>query len=154
PSLVAEVAFTEWTRDGRMRHPSFQGLREDKPAREVVRETNADEKRVELTHPDRILYPEQGVTKRALARYYQAVAACMLPRARGRPTMLVRCPEGWEKDCFHQKHARPGTPDVLRRVRIREKGKVGRYLVFESAESLIALVQMGTLEIHTWNATA
>jgi DNA ligase D len=99
---------------------------------------------VRLTHPDRVLYARQGVTK--------AIADRILPHLTDRPTALVRCPEGAEGECFYQKHAGASTPDVLRRVKIKEKTKVGEYLVVDSLPALIGLVQIGILEIHTWNS--
>jgi bifunctional non-homologous end joining protein LigD len=169
PSLVAEVEFTEWTPDGRLRHPSFQGLREDKPARAVVRERPsapagndgpdgtarrgvAEVAGVRLTHPDRVLYPGQGITKRELALFYESIAEWILPQLASRPTTLVRCPEGIGEACFYQKHTGHWAPPSLRRVRIREKKKVGEYLVVDDLAGLIGLVQFGILEIHTWNS--
>jgi bifunctional non-homologous end joining protein LigD len=109
---------------------------------------------VRITHPDRVVYPEQGVTKGALARYYAAVAEHILRHLRSRPAVLVRCPEGLGHECFYQKHAGAWAPPSLRRVRIREKTKTGEYLVVEDVAGLVGLVQMGVLEIHTWNAQA
>jgi bifunctional non-homologous end joining protein LigD len=184
PELVGEVAFTEWTSDGRMRHPSFQGLREDKPARAVVRERAAPFPRatsgaprppaaragrphppatpaetdtitgVKLTHPDRVLYPEIGLTKRDLAFYYETVADWILPHLADRPTTLLRCPDGVGAKCFFQRHARPGTGTALRRVRITMESDRGEFLIADSLPALLELVQMGVLEIHTWNAVA
>ena len=184
PELVGEVAFTEWTGDGRMRHPSFQGLRDDKPARAVVREratalpraTSAGPRPpvapgaaprsssvpaaaetiagVKLTHPDRVLYPEIGLTKGDLARYYEAVADWILPHLADRPTTLLRCPDGVGAKCFFQRHARPGTGTALRRVRITMEAGRGDFLIADSVPALVELVQMGVLEIHTWNAVA
>ena len=105
-----------------------------------------------ITHPDRIVYPPQGITKVDLARFYESIADWILPHLRGRPTSLVRCPEGIGEECFYQKHAGGWAPATLRRVRIREKKKVGEYLVVEDLAGLIGLVQFGILEIHTWNA--
>lgn len=107
---------------------------------------------VRITHPDRVIYPLQGVTKRDLARFYETIADWILPQVRGRPTSLVRCPEGIAKGCFYQKHVGVWAPAALRRVRIQEKRKVGEYLVVEDLAGLIGLVQIGILEIHTWNA--
>ena len=154
PKLVAEVAFGGWTDDKIIRHSRFEGLREDKPAAEVVVEKPASP--VRLTHPEKVLYPEQGITKRELVQYYEAVSDWMLPHVVGRPLSLVRCPEGYQKGCFYQKHAAVGTPDVLRRVRIREgtgtvKG-VGTYLFIDGLPGLLALVQMGVLEVHPWGS--
>jgi bifunctional non-homologous end joining protein LigD len=109
---------------------------------------------VRITHPDRVVYPDQGVTKGALARYYHAVAERILPHLSGRPTVLVRCPDGVAQGCFYQKHAGPWAPASLRRVRIAEKTKTREYLVIEDTEGLVSLIQMGVVEIHTWNAQA
>jgi bifunctional non-homologous end joining protein LigD len=109
---------------------------------------------VRISHPDRIVYPEDGVTKAAVARYYAAVADHMLPHLRSRPVALLRCPDGLTGQCFYQKHPGSWAPSSLRRVRIREKAKSDDYLVIEDAPGLVALIQMGVLEIHTWNAQA
>jgi bifunctional non-homologous end joining protein LigD len=172
PELVVQVAFTEWTAEGRLRHPTFVGLREDKPAAEVVREEPRMPKSVAivsaasrneiagvtLTHPDRVLYPEEGLTKRDVALYYERVAPWILPHLAGRPTTLVRCPEGIgtrnRKACFYQKHVSAGLPTTVTRVKVNEKTKVGEYVVVDSLPSLIALVQLGFLELHTSNARA
>ena len=168
PVLVGEVAFTEWTRDGLLRHPVFEGLREDKPAAQVVREAPraAPARRiaggsaapvavagVRLTHPDRILYREQAITKLGLARYYEAVAEHIVPHVAARPLSLVRCPEGEGGQCFYQKHAGPGLPAEVKRVRIRERGgATAAYPYVDDLPGLVALVQIGVLELHPWNA--
>ena len=169
PELVAEVAFTEWTRDGLLRHPAFQGLREDKPAARIVRETSrapkpvrahpiaggsdgpAEVAGVKLTHPDRVLFRDQAITKLGLARYYEAVADWMVPHVADRPLSLVRCPEGERGACFYQKHAAPGVPKQVKRVRIRESGGgPASYLYVDDLPGIIALAQIGVLEIHPW----
>jgi bifunctional non-homologous end joining protein LigD len=109
---------------------------------------------VRLTHPDRVLYPAQGLTKRGLAAFYESIADWILPHVVGRPLTLVRCPEGLEKDCFYMKHSGVWAPPALRRVKIREKTKVGEYLVVDDLAGIVSLVQMGILEIHTWNSVA
>lgn len=165
PKLVAEVAFTEWTDDGRLRHPSFQGLREDKAARDVRRERPRKEGAtdnsiagvagIHLTHPDRVLYPEQGLTKLDLAEYYQAVGDWILPHLEHRPLSLVRCPQGSEKGCFYQKHLREGLPDAVHSIDIEEKdGGREPYPMVDSVAGLVALVQIGVLELHGWGALA
>jgi bifunctional non-homologous end joining protein LigD len=177
PTLVAEVAFTEWTSDGKMRHPSFQGLREDKSPREVTREVEgampaapsiddasaqgraadppageATVAGIRLTHPDRVFYPKPRVTKLDLARYYESIADWILPHLNDRPTTLVRCPDGIAGQCFYQRHAGPGAAaGALRRVKI--PGQRGDSLVVDTLPALISVVQMGILEIHTWNST-
>lgn len=196
PTLVAQVEFTQWTRDGILRNPSFQGLREDKPAREVRRDvaieaangddpnsaangkakrrnaksksakptttTRADKAEpnvadteskglvagIQLTHPDKVLYPELGITKLGLAGYYLQAADWMLPYVAARPLTLVRCPAGQAGKCFFQKHVGPGLPANLRSVAIAEKDKVGQYVVVDDVAGLVSLVQMGALEIH------
>ena len=171
PELVAEVVFGEWTDDARIRHASFQGLREDRepgdvrleraetapaPATRPDRRTPAtsastEVARVRITHPDRVIYPGTTITKLALARFYERMAGWMVPHLRGRPLTLVRCPDGIGGPCFYMKHSKVWAPEGLRRVKIQEKTKVGEYLVLDSAQALVALVQMNIVEIHTWN---
>jgi bifunctional non-homologous end joining protein LigD len=179
PRMVAEVEFAERTQDGRVRHASFRGLRKDKPAAEVTDErvekgperrekrravpraaggraspapSTLDASRIRLTHPDRVLYPEQGLTKKDLALYYAKVSSWMLPHVAGRPLMIVRCPEGTGKTCFHQKHASKGMPRAVTTVDVEGAGGEP-HLMIEDVEGLIGLVQMGALEIHTWGST-
>jgi bifunctional non-homologous end joining protein LigD len=105
---------------------------------------------VRLTHPDKVLYPEQGITKRALADYYLAVAEWMLPHLARRPMTLVRCPTGRQRKCFYQRHAGSGVPDELKEIPIPGFEGSGAYLYIEDAAGLVALVQMGVLEVHPW----
>jgi len=107
---------------------------------------------IKVSNPERILYPEMGVTKRALAEYYTDIADWILPHLRKRPLTLVRCPEGWEKPCFYQKHLGDAAPDVLRSIPISEKNGSEHYSVLENVAGLIALVQIGVLEIHVWGS--
>lgn len=162
PKLVAEIGFTETTSDGLLRHPTFKGLRDDKPAREVQLETpqplraavQAPTAPYPITHPDKVLYPEQGITKRELLDYYALVAERMLPHVANRPLTLVRCPNGRGKPCFFQKHPGEGMPAGLRSVSIREKEGKSPYSVIDDASGLFGLVQLGSLEIHTWGSRA
>ncbi|HWT30583.1 MAG TPA: DNA ligase, partial [Propylenella sp.] len=108
---------------------------------------------VRLTSPEKVLYPEQGITKRALAEYYLAVADAMLPHVANRPITLVRCPTGRQKKCFYQRHAGSGVPAELGEVEISGFEESGAYLYIRDAKGLVALVQMGVLEIHPWNAS-
>ena len=174
PELVAEVVFTEWTDEGKIRHPSFQGLRADKRARDVVREQpraiapsvasrsprkTATSPRgdaavvagVRISHPERALYPDPRITKLELARYYETIAKWIMPHVIGRPLTLVRCPQGITSDCFYMKHSKVWAPEPLRRVQIQEKTKVGEYLIADTLAAVVGLVQMDVLEIHTWN---
>ena len=182
PELVAEIEFTEWTDDGRIRHPSFQGLRLDKEAKDVVRENAKSAKGkggaakkgakgakapvkssgggsdalrvagVRVTSPDKVLWPGQGVTKGELVAYYTAVADAMLPRVIDRPLTLVRCPAGAEKKCFYQKHFNDSMPDLVPRVPVEEKDGTELYMYLDGLPSLIALVQLGVLEFHIWGS--
>jgi len=178
PELVAQVNFGEWTADGRMRHPSFQGLREDKPAEEVMREqakrppVTARPKRrtmragkksdagktevagVPISHPDKVLFPEAGVTKRMLAEYYLKVAPRMLPHVAERPISLMRCPGGQGHSCFFQRHAGEGDSPFIHPVDVRMKGKHPPYMMIKDVQGLMALVQLDALEIHVWGSQA
>jgi bifunctional non-homologous end joining protein LigD len=107
---------------------------------------------VRITHPNRVMYAEVGLTKLELARYYERIGAHMVPHTRGRPLTLVRCPTGLAGGCFYMRHSGVWAPSALTRVRIQEKTKVGEYLVADSVEALVSLVQMDVLEIHTWNS--
>lgn len=272
PSLVGAVRFTAWTSDGMLRHPSFQGLREDKPAREVVREeavplaraidapsshgtsestsdgapsrarrartsqrvarigasksasvarTNSRKtessarsrasKRsgvvrsdaresnsvtrsraskptgvarsdarqsnrvarsdgtrrararhaqasaggestvagIAISHPDRVLYADMGVTKIDIARYYESVGEQILPHVADRPLNLLRCPAGPGKPCFFQRHGHDTFPDV---VKTADVGRSETCLYVDSIAGVVALVQMGVLELHPWGA--
>ena len=169
PTLVGEIEFTEWTDDGKIRHPSFQGLRRDKRPDAVVREdlqaapdpsrpsrrTSAAARPpvrgIGISHPERVMYEDPRLTKLEIAEYYDRIADAMMPHVDGRPLTLVRCGEGVARGCFYMKHSKVWSPPALTRVKIKEKTKVGEYLVIESPEAIISLVQMDILEIHTWN---
>jgi bifunctional non-homologous end joining protein LigD len=105
---------------------------------------------VRLTSPDKVLYPEQGITKRDLANYMLAVADWMLPHVAKRPITLVRCPTGRQRKCFYQRHAGSGVPSELGEIVV--PGFEEPYLFVRDPRGLVALVQMGVLEIHPWGA--
>jgi DNA ligase D len=107
---------------------------------------------VRLTSPDKVLYPEQGTTKRDLAEYYIAVADHILPHVARRPITLVRCPTGRQKKCFYQRHAGSGVPPELGEVEISGFEESGAYLFIKDVKGLVAMVQMGVLEMHPWGA--
>ena len=182
PVLVAEVSFTEWTADGTLRHPSFKGLRSDKPATQVVREREAAPRGgdspkqpadapvaaapraparrnegkdtvagVTITNPDKLLYPEVRLSKRDLALYYAAVGEWMLPHLRDRPLTLVRCPNGWDRKCFYQKNADDSVSEAVSRVKV-DGGSI--YMMANSVTAIVALLQMGALELHPWGSRA
>ncbi|WP_380785280.1 DNA ligase D [Sphingomonas sp. R86521] len=165
PKLVAEVAFAETTPDGVLRHSSFIGLREDKAAKDVVAETPAPlpdpksdaapapEITVKVSSRDRVIFSESSVTKGELADYYAAISGIMLPWAGDRPVSLVRCPQGRARACFFQKHDAGSFGDTVHQVPIREKdGSTENYLYVDSADGLVACVQMGTIEFHGWGS--
>ena len=158
PQLVAEVEFRGWTGDQNLRHASFRGLREDKDAAEIVRETSDDSARppprssVKLTHPDRVYWPDAGVTKEGLAQYYAEVWRHMAPFVVGRPLALVRCPQGIAGQCFFQKHAWQGLSRSIRQVRDPQDPEEA-LLAIDDLDGLIGLVQAAVLEIHPWGAS-
>lgn len=108
---------------------------------------------IRISHPDRLIYPDFGISKLQLARYYGDITRWIVPHVRGRPLTLVHCPAGISGPCMYLKHAKAWGPGALRRVRIQEKTKVGEYLVADSIEAVVSLAQMGVVEIHTWNST-
>src|SRR5262249_42009428 len=126
PLLVGEVEFRAWTTDKLIRQSSFKGLREDRAAEEITREAApmqhkperepASAARGRLTHPDRILWPEQGVTKEGLAEFYTDIAEWILPHISGRVLSLLRCPSGVSETCFFAKHPWHGLTNAVRRI--------------------------------------
>jgi bifunctional non-homologous end joining protein LigD len=106
---------------------------------------------VRLSNPDKVLYPEQGITKSDLADYYAAVAERILPHVAWRPITMVRCPTGQGRKCFYQRHAGSGVPEQLGEVTI--PGFDEPYLYIKDLPGLIAMVQMGVLEMHPWAVT-
>lgn len=180
PELVAEVEFLSWTRDDVLRQPSFEGLREDKAPKEVVREPTPSSRQtshtaskdsnrkmpaprksrdnlvggIAITHASRVIFPDLGITKLDVARYYEAVADVMIPYLRDRPLSLLRCPQGVSGTCFFQKHFGRGELSSLSRVSVQEsKGKV-EYVVPHGPRDLIELAQHGIVEIHPWGCRA
>jgi bifunctional non-homologous end joining protein LigD len=167
PQLVAEVAYSEFTDDGILRHPSFIALREDKPASDVVREVpkhlKSSEKQsarkgaegfgIKISNPDRVIYPEDGLTKLDLADYYAAIEPLIMVDVANRPMTLIRCPQGRGKHCFFQKHDSGTMGEHVKHVPIKEKdGDVQDYLYFDDIRGLLACVQMGTIEFHGWGS--
>ncbi|MFW6066818.1 MAG: non-homologous end-joining DNA ligase [Myxococcota bacterium] len=107
---------------------------------------------VRLTSPDKVLFPEQGLTKRDLVEHYRTVEGWILPHVAHRPLTVVRCPEGHDEHCFYQKHATSSVPSAVGRVRIQEKRKKATYMHVSTFAGLVGLVQMGVLEIHVWGS--
>jgi bifunctional non-homologous end joining protein LigD len=159
PELTAEVDFRTWTADGILRHASFRGLREDKPAHEITREAtmpiNAAPERpqssVTLTHPDRLYWPDVGVTKEGLADYYAEVWRFIAPFIVGRALALVRCPDGIGGQTFFQKHAWKGLNRNI--VLVKDPAEPEPLISIRDLDGLIALAQSAVLEIHPWGST-
>jgi bifunctional non-homologous end joining protein LigD len=155
PKLVADIEYRGWSADGLLRQASFKGLREDKSPEEVRLEkqrsgvTSRSPASIRLTHPERILWEDQGVTKQGLADFYVAIAPWILPHLIDRVLSLVRCPSGVGKDCFYAKHAWGGLSSSIRRVDVGEDQPM---LAIDDLDGLIALVQAGVLEIHPWGS--
>jgi bifunctional non-homologous end joining protein LigD len=161
PRLVAEVAFAEFTAEGVVRHASFLGLRGDKKAAEVVEETPEPIERaapaadgVKVSNPERILFPDAGVTKGELVDYYRTIGPMMMEWAANRPLSLVRCPQGRARKCFFQKHNTGSFGPHVHQIPIEEKkGQIEDYVYVEQAAGVIACTQMGTIEFHGWGSS-
>ena len=161
PDTVIEVEFTELTSDGHFRHGSYQGTREDKAAEKVSFETpetpdNADGNTVagiEISSPDREVFPDSGCTKLDIARHYERMGERLVEIAGLRPLSLVRAPNGIDGQTFFQKHAGKGFPDALSEIQIPESdGESGTYMYATRTESFVGAAQMGTVEFHVWGA--
>ncbi|WP_158287652.1 DNA ligase D [Falsiroseomonas bella] len=159
PKLVAEIGYAGFTGDGMLRQGSFRALREDKPAEQVeapektTRAAGASQVAgVPLSNPDKLLWPEDGITKRDLAAYFEAVAPALLAYGGGRPLTLLRAPDGVAGGRFWQRHAGAGTSALIRQVAI--EGEAKPHLCVEDAAGLVALAQSGVVEIHVWGSRA
>ena len=189
PSLVAEIRYAEMTEDGLLRQASFKGLREDKPAKDVVLEESASvpdsevmgggavkdsdesakdgEKRsggrakgdgsphyagVKLSSPEKVMYPEDGISKKDIADYYWAVREFMLPYVVDRPMTLVRCTDGIGGECFFQKHMNHAIPGMDTFPFKEKDGEEAEAMVIRNAEGLMGAVQMGAVEFHSWGS--
>jgi bifunctional non-homologous end joining protein LigD len=107
---------------------------------------------ITITNPDRVLYPEQGLTKISIGEYYRKVASLIIPHLDNRPLSLVRCPQGRQRKCFYQKHLTEQTPAVLKEIPVQEKEEVRMYVAVRDLKGLISLVQLGVLEFHPWGS--
>ena len=170
PKLLCEIAFTEWTNDGRIRHPSFQGLREDKDASDVKQEkpmppaipaasksAKTDvlvEAGIIISHPDRVISETGHITKGELAGYHAAIAPFILPRIARHPLSLLRCPAGIDgKQCFFQRSPGRGLGKNVHSFDFQHKGKGYEYLYIEDEKGLLEIIQMGAIELHPWGAS-
>jgi bifunctional non-homologous end joining protein LigD len=182
PVLVAEVVFAQWTQAGNIRHAVFQGLRTDKPARKVVRESAlAIEKvmaskklitakkavakkatpssppvstgKLRITHPERVIDPGTGFTKLDLIEHYARVAPLILPHLKARPVSLVRAPDGITGEQFFQKHAEATSIPGIKLLDPKFDPGHGPLLEIATVGALLASAQLNVMEFHTWNAT-
>jgi bifunctional non-homologous end joining protein LigD len=182
PELVAEIEFAGWTTDGQVRQAAFKGLRDDKPASEVVAEkptapakaevpdpeTDAPPPKAQksvrkgakvevmgvlISSPDKALWPDANdghtVTKLDLAQYFEAVGPWMIDHLKGRPSSIIRIPDGIAGEQFFQRHAMPGTSNLLELVTVFGDNKP--YLQVDRVEGLAAIAQIGGVELHPWN---
>ncbi|MBY5694453.1 DNA ligase D [Rhizobium leguminosarum] len=179
PELVAEIEFAGWTSDGIVRQAAFKGLREDKPAKEVKAERPAKPAQIDvpqpavqakarpvrrksakaevmgvlISNPDKPLWPDandgEAVTKEELARYYEAVGSWLIEHIKGRPCSVIRAPDGIGGEQFFQRHAMPGTSNLLELVKVF--GDKKPYLQIDRVEGLAAVAQIGAVELHPWN---
>lgn len=176
PELVAEIEFEGWTTDGLVRQAAFKGLREDKPAHDVRADepappadtetaepaktkparrkgAKAEVMGVLISNPDKALWPDAGdgepVTKEDLARYHEAVGSWLIEHIRERPCSIIRAPDGIDGETFFQRHAMPGTSNLVELVKVA--GDKKPYLEIDRIEGLAAIAQIGGLELHPWN---
>lgn len=160
PELVAEVEYRAITADGHLRHASFRGLREDKPASEVIDEAAtprakraSSSETFKLTHPDRLYWPRQGVTKQGLADYYVEVWPSIEPFIVHRPLALLRCPSGVDGEQFFQKHAWSGANANITLIADPQEPGEPPLISIKDLDGLIGLVQAAVLEIHPWGSS-
>ncbi|MGH6934719.1 MAG: DNA ligase D, partial [Methylocella sp.] len=159
PRLICEIEYRGWTEDRLLRAAAFKGLRDDRPAEDIVLEELPKRSRlrippdlggIRLTHPERILWDEAGITKQGLAEYYADIAKWILPHISGRPLSLLRCPSGTTAKCFFAKHPWQGSGASVSCVDTGDKEPM---LVVGDLKGLISLVQAGVVEIHPWGST-
>ena len=163
PELICEVAYAEITRQGVVRHSVFHGLRADKPAKAITHERPAkvpaktsktSDSAIRISNPERVIDPSIGATKMELARFYAQIAPWALPHLRQRPLALVRAPEGIEGELFFQKHAEKLSIPHITQLDPALYPEHAALMAIDSVEALIGAAQMGTVELHTWNALA
>ena len=169
PQLIVEVAFSEWTPDGNVRHPTYKGLRTDKPPNSITREAAKVQPpptqvtatksagiratSVKVTNPERVIDPSTGLTKVDLVRYYESISDWLLPHLKNRPVSLVRAPTGIAGQLFFQKHLESKMPGLDAYSPDLWPGH-SALLGVNSHSALMAAAQMNAVEFHTWNSIA
>jgi bifunctional non-homologous end joining protein LigD len=165
PQLVGEVQFAEWTREGVVRQAAFVGLRTDKPAAQIIHEQPRAAKSlnapktpktsgVNITHPERVIDRQSGTQKQQLAQFYASISEWLLPFLRHRPVSLLRAPEGVEGEQFFQKHSEHLAIPNIKHLDPALDPAHARLMEIDNVRALLGAVQMGTIELHTWGATA
>lgn len=178
PEILCEVSFTEWTKDGHVRHPSFEGLREDKRAEQVTMEkpvatgkiskkTTTSKKNDQksrksgdlkvkglvITHPEREVFKDVHLTKGDIAEYYAAMAPRILKHIKNHPLSVLRCPSGIDGECFFQRNPDTHMQSKIKPFDFVHKGKKHEYMYIDDEEGLVFLAQMGMIELHPWGST-
>lgn len=164
PKLLAEVSFSEWTKDHHIRHPVFHGLRSDKPAKKIIREEpthmtgpDVEEKsripaKLKISNPERVIDPSTGITKVEVVRFYALVADLMMEHLKGRPVSLVRAPSGIKGQLFFQKHLESYQMAGIEQLDPAIHPGHDQYIAVAKPEGLLSAAQMNVIEFHTWNA--
>lgn len=178
PEMIVEINFSNWTNEKILRNPVFLGIRMDKDQKDITIEKAAPleivehkkrgkkaaklkdrtlkeeeiEEDVTLSHPEKVLFRTEKITKAQIANYYAEVSDFMVPLIKDRPLSMVRCPNGSEKQCFYQKHPTMGkVPKNFTGFKVKEKKETATYVSVHSFLGLKQLTQMNSFEIHTWN---
>ena len=166
PKLVAEIEFAEWTRDGRLRAPVYVGLRDDKPADDVVaermpmpEEIRRGNRVLKLSNLDKLFWPDEGITKGDLLAYYRDVAPVLVPHLRSRPFTMKRYPDGWQGKFFFQKDAPKHMPDWIKRAPFPASTREGErriidYALVNDDLALLWMVNMGCIDMNAWSSRA
>ena len=164
PELLCEVEFATWTRSGKVRHASFQGLRADKQPKQIIKEqaiSTAERSRkdqadkvagVVISNADRQIFPQAQISKGELASFYEALSDEIMPWLKNRPLSVVRCPGGIDHQCFFQRSKGKGMPKHIHTITISHNDKSHEYIYLKQLMGLIELVQMGSIEMHPWGA--
>jgi len=153
PNLVAEVSFANWTKDTKLRSAVFHGLRMDKDPTQIIKEdatVNSISTTINLSHPDRIIFSKEKISKQDVFYYYKAVSRWILPYLSSRPLSLLRCPTNTGGKCFFQKHLTGKIPEAIHSI--KEPGNQSAFLGINSEDGLLTFVQRGVLEFHAWNS--
>lgn len=155
PLYVCQIEFSEWTPDGRMRHPIYAGLRVDKKPREVNIEKPAQEvSKLKFTNEDKIFWPEEGYTKGDVIEYYAKISDAIMPYLVDRPESLHRHPNGIEGKSFFQKDIKTKVPAFVKTKKIWSESNNAniRYLLCQNKETLLYLANLGCIELNPWNS--